>query len=107
MRLGNGGSAPIKSDSDVTTFVGTGLAIDGTYPKTNDGDASNTGAGIDIVSWKSTWATGQNNVQMQEGAITDHPSTPTEALCHFLFTQFTKTSSQTLAVFVNHEMLGV
>ena len=53
MRLGTDNTTPTKSDGDVTTFLaGSGKAIDGTYPMTNDSDGDNTGSGVDIVSWE-------------------------------------------------------
>ena len=53
MRLGTGTTAPTKADTDVTTFLnGSGKAVDANYPMTNDTDPDNTGAGIDIVSWR-------------------------------------------------------
>lgn len=108
MRMGDdAASGTTKADTDVNSFVGTGKATSAGYPKTNDSDANNTGAGVDIISWKAEWGTGENNVAMDEGAIVDDVATPTKALTHFTFGAFTKTSSQALVVFVNHEMLGV
>jgi hypothetical protein len=110
MRLGTGGTAPSKTDTDVTTFLaGSGKAIDGTYPQTNDGDSDNTGAGIDIVTWRVSYGTGEaNGSGIQELAIVDNISAPTKALTHALFAaSFSKTSSDTLKVFVNHTFNGV
>lgn len=107
MRMGDDGTAPTKSDTDVTSFVGTGKATAAGYPKTNDGDANNTGAAADSVSWKSSWTTTENNVAMEEVAIVDNVSAPTKALMHGLFTGFTKVSSQGMDIFVNHNILGV
>jgi hypothetical protein len=110
MRLGTGATAPSKTDTDVTTFLaGSGKAIDGTYPKTNDDDSDNTGAGIDVVTWRVSYGTGEaNGSGIQELAVTDSSSTPTKALTHALFAaSFSKTSSDTLKVFVNHTFNGV
>jgi len=110
MRLGSnwaGGTG--KAKTDVNTFFGVGKGVSSGYPKTNDPDPSNTGALVDATSWKSDWATSENNsTAMDEGAIVDHLTTPTVALTHFQITpSVTKTSAQTLAVFVNHRANGV
>lgn len=109
LRLGSDNTTPTKTDTDVTTFLsGSDHALDGTYPMTDDSDSDNTGSGVDIVSWRYSYLTSEGNVSgIQEGAIVDDKSTPTAALTHFLFAaSFSKTSSDTLKVFVNHEMLG-
>lgn len=109
LRLGSSNTAPTKSDTDVTTFLtGTDHALDATYEKTNDDDSDNTGAGTDILTWRYSYTTAQGNASgIQEGAVVDDRTTPTAALCHFLFgASFNKTSSDTLKVFVNHEFLG-
>ena len=110
LRLGTSNTAPAKTDTDVTTFGTDGdIVATSAYPKTNDGDADNTGAGVDIVTWKYEYGTGDANITgIQEGAICDDRTTPTAALTHFLFAgSFNKTSSNTLKVFVNHTFTGV
>jgi len=110
LRLGTSNTAVAKTDTDVTTFLtGSGKAIDATYPKTNDADTDNTGAGVDIVTWTTSYTTSEGNgTGIQEGAIVDNITTPTKALCHFLFAaSFDKTSSDTLKVIVNHQFNGV
>jgi hypothetical protein len=110
LRLGSDNTAPVKTDTDVTTFLaGSAHALDATYEKTNDDDADNTGAGVDIVTWRYSYTTAEGNVNnIIEGAIVDDRTTPTAALTHFLFgAVFSKTNADTLKVFVNHEMSGV
>lgn len=110
MRLGTDNTAPTKSDTDVTSFLsGSGKAMDSGYPKTNDDDTDNTGAGADIVTWRVSYGTGEaNGTGIVELAIVDNITTPTKALAHALFSAgFDKTSSDTLKVFVNHTMNGV
>ena len=110
LRLGDDNTSPTKTDTDVTAFLATSAhALDGTYPMTADTDGDNTGAGVDIVSWRYSYLTSEGNVvAIIEGAIVDDRTTPTAALTHFLFAGvFTKTSSDTLKVFVNHTMNGV
>jgi len=121
LRLGtNAGSASAPTKTDVkmqtttgsTPIGGTGdKAVDGGYPKTNDDDTDNPGGGVDIVTWRFSYGTGdanQNNI-----ATIDMPDTFTDgsiaqslAIANFA-AKFNKTSSDTLKVFVNHEMLGV
>ena len=110
LRLGDDNTTPTKSDTDVTSFLsGSDHVCDATYPQTDDQDGDNTGAGVDIVTWRYSYTTAQGNVvDIIEGAIVDNDTTPTAALCHFLFAGiFTKTSSDTLKVFVNHTFTGV
>lgn len=109
LRLGTSSTAPTKSDTDVTTHLtGGDKATDGTYPKTNDGDTDNTGAGVNIATWRVSYTTSEaNGSGIYEGALVDNISIPTTALTHFVFgAAFTKTSSDTLKVFVNHTFLG-
>ncbi len=110
MRLGTGTTSPIKTDTDVTTFLsGSGKAIDSGYPTTNDSDTDNTGAGVDVVTWRVSYTTSEaNGTGIAELAIVDDIATPTKALCHALFAAtLDKTSSDTLKVFVNHTVNGV
>ena len=108
--LGTDNTAPTKSDTDVTVEDAAGRkATDATYPRTSDPDGDNTGSGIDIVTWRVSYTTAEAIITgIDEGAIVDVRTTPTAALTHFLFAAtFNKTASDTLKVFVNHEMLGV
>ena len=110
LRLGDDNTSPTKTDTDVTAFLATSAhALDGTYPMTDDSDGDNTGSGVDIVSWRYSYLISEGNVvDIIEGAVVDDRTTPTAALTHFLFAGvFTKTSSDTLKVFVNHTMNGV
>jgi hypothetical protein len=110
LRLGSDNTAPTKSDTDVTTFLsGSAHGLDAGYEKSDDDDSDNTGAGVDVVTWRYSYTTAEGNVSgIIEGAIVDNTTTPTAALTHFLFAaSFNKTSSDTLKVFVNHTMNGV
>lgn len=108
--LGTNNTAPTKADTDVTVEDTAGRkATDATYPLTNDPDGDNIGAGVDIVTWRVSYTIAEAIITgIWEGAIVDSRTTATAALTHFLFAaQFNKTASDTLKVFVNHEMLGV
>jgi len=114
MELYNGASgAPAKGNnrSNLTGLVtGSNKAMDSTYPKVNDGDADNTGAGTDIVTYRVSYTTSEANASNIQDVIITNPSPgASEALLmHAEFgAAFTKTSSDTLKVFVNHQMNGV
>jgi len=58
--------------SDFTVIASTQKAHDGTYPKTNDGDADNTGAGTDIVSYLTSYTKADfNDTAITHGFITN------------------------------------
>lgn len=122
MRIGtNAGTAtaPAKGDIKMQTTTGSvpgaasgsTKAIDATYPKTNDGDTDNTGAGVKIVTWRVSFTTAEaNNTNI---ATIDLPDSLTDAsITHSLTVanfaaKFDKTSNDTLKVFVNHTFNGV
>lgn len=110
-RLGKGLNAPAKGDSDVQTFLaGSGKAIDGDYPKTDDDDGVNPGSpGVDVVTWRISYTTGEaNGTDITEVALVDNISSPTKALCRALFdAAFDKTSNDTLKIFLNQTANGV
>ena len=111
LRLGSNTTAPVKTNTDVGTFLsGSDHVIDGSYPTSNDSDSDNTGAGTSVMTWTYSYLTSEGNVSnIGEGAISDVRAGPSNAvLTHFLFTSvFSKTSSDTLKVIVNHTVLGV
>lgn len=120
MRLGtNAGSAvaPLKTDVKLQTtttsvlLASSAKAIDATYPKTDDGDADNPGAGADIVTWRTSYTTGEANAANiatldLPDSLTDVSITQSLAIANFS-AKFEKTSSDTLKVFVNHTFNGV
>lgn len=115
MELGNDTtpSAPGKTDdrSVMATFfvAGSEKAMDSGYPKVNDGDGDNTGAGIDIVTYLVSYTTSEaNDSDIQQVILTNPTPGATEPiLMYATFTAFTKTSSDTLKVFINHTFTGV
>lgn len=109
LRLGSGSTAPTKSDTSVTTYLtGTTHTVDATYPRTADPDAGNTGSGTTTGTWRYSYLTSEGNaIGIREGAIVNNTTTPTACLSHFLFpAAFTKTSTDTLVVYVNNLFLG-
>ena len=114
MELRTGTATPAKSDTytNVTTPVtGSRKVIDSTYPKTNDSDTDNTGAGTDIVTWRTSWTTSDFNATAIIGGCIHiggaSPVSTSKLLTHFSISSFDKTSSDTLKIFVNHTFNGV
>jgi len=114
MELRTGTATPAKADTyqQVTTPVtASRKAIDSNYPKTNDGDSDNTGAGTDIVTWLTSWTTSDFNATSIIGGCIHvgaaSPANGTKLLTHFTITSFDKTASDTLKIFVNHTFNGV
>lgn len=108
----NDGAAPAKGNdrSDMGTLItGSGQAMDSGYPKVNDADADNTGAGADIVTYRVSYAKGDANGDIADVVLTNpSPGASEPLLMHAEFSPaFTKTSNDTLKVFVNHQMNGV
>lgn len=80
------------------------------YPKTNDADTDNTGAGVDICTHLAEWAKADfNDTGIAIGLITNATPGASEPLLtgYSFAASFDKTSNDTLKVFVNHEALGV
>ena len=114
MELRTGSATPAKADTynSVTTPVTSSRkAIDANYPKTNDGDGDNTGAGTDIVTWRTSWTTSDFNATGIVGGCIHvgggSPASGTKLLTHYSITSFDKTASDTLKIFVNHTFTGV
>ena len=114
MELRTGSATPAKGDTYAqvaTPVTASRKAIDANYPKTNDGDSDNTGAGTDIVTWKTSWTTSDFNSSAIIGGCIHvgaaSPASGTKLLTHFSITSFDKTSSDTLKIFVNHTFNGV
>lgn len=110
--LDNSGAGPGKSSnfSNIGSPVGSGnpQAFDGSYPQSNDGDGDNPNAAIDTVTYLVSYATGEANGTIDRAAIHLTGASGTDALLMYgAFSQFTKTSNDTLKVFINHNMLGV
>lgn len=105
---------PAKADA-YTNVAGPITAsrktITATYPKTNDtGDADNTGDTVDSVTYCYNWTTGDfSDADIEGGCLHDNasPSGATKLLTHFSQSQYAKTSTDTLKLFVNHLMNGV
>lgn len=98
------------TDDTFTGIVASEKAHFAGYPQTNDGDADNTGAGVDIVTWLVSYLKADfNDAAITHGYITNAtPGAAEPILTGYAFaSSFAKTADDTLKVFVNHEMLGV
>lgn len=99
-------------DAAATSIAGSNKIFDAAFPKRNDGDADNTGAGVDIVSFLTSYTTGDFNdggTTIKNFGILDNasPTDPTKLLTHGAITAFNKTATDTLKFFINHEMRRV
>jgi len=105
---GTPGKTAIRSD--FTPIASTEKLEAATYPKTNDGDADNTGAGTDIRTTLASYAKGDfASAGITHGWVTNPtPGASEPLLTGYAFAAtFEKTVNDTLKVFVNHEALGI
>ena len=114
MELGDDATAPTpnktQTRSVMTDLVASSQkAMDSGFPKVNDGDSDNTGAGVDVVTFLVSYTTGEANsgVISQVWITNPTPAAGENLLMYADFTPFAKTSSDTLKFFVNHTMVGV
>ena len=110
--LGTGSVAAAKDDDydDMTPISGSNKAKTAGYPKTDDDDEDNTGAGVDVATWKFEWAAGDfSESAIYEGCITiASPIAGSKVLTRWVWgASFAKDSDTTLKLFVNHTMNGV
>lgn len=95
---------------DFTPIASSQKAQTSGYPKTDDDDVDNTGAGVDIRTSRADYATGDfNHAAISHGIITNAGAgAGAPILTGYAFAApFEKTASDTLKVIVNHEALGV
>jgi hypothetical protein len=108
--LASAGTPAKGADRSAFTMIGsTEKAHTATYPKTNDGDADNTGAGVDIVSFLVSYTkTDFTAASITHGIITNvTPGASEPILTGYAFAAaFEKTADDTLKVFVNHTFTG-
>lgn len=107
------GATRTFSDLTFSTFTGV-QSFDSGYPKTNDDDSDNSSAGVKVLTYRRTYTTSQANFTIKALAVcrdsyTLDTSVANDSLRKVLnyltlstAQQVTKTSSQTLKVFVNH-----
>ena len=85
-----------------------GTAMIAGYPKANDTDTDNTGRGTKVVTYACSFGTGSTYTNVADVAIAKAAASGTDPiLMRALFTStFTKATTDTLKVFVNHTMTG-
>lgn len=93
---------------NATVIAGSSQANDATYPKTADSDTDNTGAGADIVTHRVSYTAAAFNGTIVAGLFHDSTQTVSGSplLTGYDFTSFSKASTDTLKVFVNHDVTG-
>lgn len=99
-----------RSDLLGTVAPSSAQAIDATYPQVNDGDPDNTGADVDICTYRVSYVKASANLPDITDLILTNPSPGASepVITHAEFAaSFTKTADDTLKVFVNHRMNGV
>jgi hypothetical protein len=105
---------PAKTDTranyDTLVIVGTQKAHDATYPKANDVDADNTGGGVDVTTYLTSYTKADFNATgISHGLITNAtPAAAEPILTGYQFAaSFNKTADDTLKVFTNHQLVGI
>jgi hypothetical protein len=106
-----GPGTPGKTDdyADFTVHAGSEKAKTAGYPKTNDGDADNTGAGVDIVTWKFDYSIADGPfVAITHCFIAKAGATGTDPILNSYkwATAWNKDAATSAKIFANHEMLG-
>ena len=104
------GGAPTKASDRSTAgaLIGVAKNIDATYPLVNDADGDNSGAGVDIITYRVSFTTAEVNGSIDEVILTNPSAGASEPVIMFADgLSVVKSSSDTLKVFVNHELLGV
>jgi len=109
--LATGGPAtPAKTDNygSFTGVTGEKAKAVG-YPKTNDADADNTEAGVDIVSWKFEYTTSDGPfTSITHSFISKAAAVGTDPILNSYkwAAAWSKDNATSAKIFANHEMLG-
>ena len=111
--LGNGTQPTWSKTSTYGTLNGaisaSMKAVASGYPRTNDDDPDNAGAGPNIVTWKFVWSGGDfSAVNVNQAVITvGNPSSNSPILTGFNITPpRNKALNDILKIFVNHVITG-
>jgi len=115
--LQTGTATTAKADTYSSVLVpvtASRLALTTNYPKTYDAQANsaeNAGGVIDAITYKYYWSTSSFSANgITGGMIHDNasPVAATKLLTHWAFAaSFSKTTTDTLTLYVNHTMNGV
>jgi hypothetical protein len=96
--------------SAFTAIASSQLAQDATYPKTNDGDADNTGAGTDVLTSRASYSAASFNHAAITHAIRTNasPGASEPILTGFAWAaSINKAATDTLKVFHNATLNGI
>lgn len=111
MEMATAGTPAKGADrSDFTQIASSEKIFDATYPTRDDADPDNTGAGVDIVTFLTSYTKGDfTDGAITQGMITNAtPGASEPLLTGYTFgASINKTANDTLKVFVNHTMNGV
>lgn len=106
-----GPATPGVSDTYASFNSGqsAGKALTATYPKMNDGDTDNTGAGATVLTWAFAYTAAEGPYTSIQWCFIAHASAggTDPILNSYKWTvAWTKDTSTSAKVFVNHTMLG-
>lgn len=106
-----GPATPAVTDTYASFNSGqtAGKALTSTYPKANDGDSDNTGAGTTVLTWAYAYTTGDGPyTAIQWCFIAKAAASGTDPILNsYKWTSsWNKDSSTSAKVFVNHTFLG-
>lgn len=115
MVLGNGTPAPTWTKTSnygnlAGAIAASAKVVTSGYPRRNDTDPDNTGAGVKVITWQFSWAAADFGATGINQAVITVPSPVASSpiLTGFNFSPaFDKTTSDTLKVIVNHTVSGV
>ena len=108
--VGTGSTAADIGDdmADMTQFTGTTgeQVLASGYPKIDDDDTDNSGRGAFVLTWHASYGTGTTlSAIRQVGISVASPTGTNPLLMHHVFgAAFTKTTDETLKIFVNHTL---
>jgi hypothetical protein len=108
----NGPGTPAKTDNrgNFTDIASSNKANATNYPKSNDNDTDNTGAGANVISWLFSYAANDGNfANIGWCYVTKSGNTGNDSLlCSVKFgANWNKDSNTSAKVFVNHGENGV
>ncbi len=109
--LATAGPAADKGDDygDFTVVAGSEQAVENLYPRTNDPDADNTGAGVNIVTWLFEYGTADGpfvNITHSFISITGAGGTDPILNSYEWAAAWDKDEFTSATIFSNHEFEG-
>lgn len=115
MRVGTGNGGAWAAGSTYSNLTGPIVAsakdVDAGYPKRNDNDAANTGAGVNVMSWRWSYTSADftSGTPVTDAVITiAAPAGGSAILTGFTFgTSFTLAAGESIKIFVNHTLTPV